>query len=160
MIKSKIYGMFTLGSLLLLTLLTSCKSNYANKMFEIYLNEPDKMISPNANIIPLGQYGTSYVACFHEKHEGDGHWIPTLRGYTIGEYWIRIPCPMTWICVYNQKTNELLHISDAYEAGWINDDDLLHIFYEYDQASEQFTGHDWQKSEEFIWDLERYRKKE
>ena len=118
------------------------------------------MISPNANIIPLGQYGTSYVACFHEKHEGDGHWIPTLRGYTIGEYWIRIPCPMTWICVYNQKTNELLHISDAYEAGWINDDDLLHIFYEYDQASEQFTGHDWQKSEEFIWDLERYRKKE
>ncbi len=158
MIKAKIYGIFTLGSLLLLTLLTSCKSNYANKMFEIYLNEPDKMISPNANIIPLGQYGTSYVACFHEKHEGDGHWIPTLRGYTIGEYWIRIPCPMTWICVYNQKTKELLHIRDAYEAGWINNDNLLHIFYEFDQASEKFTDHNLHKSEDFIWDLERYKK--
>ncbi len=156
MIKKVLF--ILLEGIISLSILASCKNDYANKMFEIYLNEPDKMISPNANIIPLGQYGTSYVACFHEKHGGDGH-IPTLHGYTIGEYWIRIPCPMTWICVYNQKTNELLHISDAYEAGWINDDDLLHIFYEYDQASEQFTGHDWQKSEEFMWDLERDRKK-
>ena len=159
MIKAKIYGMFTLGSLLLLTLLTSCKSNYANKMFEIYLNEPDRIVSSNADLIPLGRYGTSYVACFHEKHQGGG-FLDIITGCQIGKYYLRTPCPMTWICVYNQKTKELLHISDAYEAGWINDDDLLHIFYEYDQASEQFTGHDWQKSEEFIWDLERYRKKE
>ena len=36
---------------------------------------------------------------------------------------------------------------------------LCYKKYEYDQASEQFTGHDWQKSEEFMWDLERDRKK-
>ena len=59
---------------------------------------------------------------------------------------------------YNQKTKELLHIRDAYEAGWINNDNLLHIFYEFDQASEKFTDHNLHKSEDFIWDLERYKK--
>lgn len=147
-----------LGSVIGLGILVSCKNNYAEDMFEVYLNKPDKMISPNSDKIPLGIYGTSYVACFHEKHEGEGHFLDVMRSNTIGEYTIKIPCPMTWICVYNEQTEELVHISEAYELGWINDDNLLHIFYEYDQASEQLTDHDWHKSEEFVWDLERYKK--
>ncbi len=67
MIKKVIF--ILLEGIISLSILASCKNDYANKMFEIYLNEPDKMISPNANIIPLGQYGTSYVACFHENME-------------------------------------------------------------------------------------------
>ena len=155
MIKKVIF--ILLEGIISLSILASCKNDYANKMFEIYLNEPDKMISPNANIIPLGQYGTSYVACFHEKHEGGG-FLDIITGCQIGKYYLRTPCPMTWICVYNQKTKELLHIRDAYEAGWINNDNLLHIFYEFDQASEKFTDHNLHKSEDFIWDLERYKK--
>ena len=155
MIKKVIF--ILLEGIISLSILASCKNDYANKMFEIYLNEPDKMISPNANIIPLGQYGTSYVACFHEKHQGGG-FLDIITGCQIGKYYLRTPCPMTWICVYNQKTKELLHIRDAYEAGWINNDNLLHIFYEFDQASEKFTDHNLHKSEDFIWDLERYKK--
>lgn len=155
MIKKVLF--ILLEGIISLSILASCKNDYANKMFEIYLNEPDKMISPNANIIPLGQYGTSYVACFHEKHEGGG-FLDIITGCQIGKYYLRTPCPMTWICVYNQKTKELLHIRDAYEAGWINNDNLLHIFYEFDQASEKFTDHNLHKSEDFIWDLERYKK--
>ena len=155
MIKKVLF--ILLEGIISLSILASCKNDYANKMFEIYLNEPDRIVSSNADLIPLGRYGTSYVACFHEKHEGGG-FLDIITGCQIGKYYLRTPCPMTWICVYNQKTKELLHIRDAYEAGWINNDNLLHIFYEFDQASEKFTDHNLHKSEDFIWDLERYKK--
>ncbi len=144
---------------LILIFLTSCSNTYADDMFELYQKEQDKMISRNADIIPLGQYDKCNIACFHEKHgKYDGE-LPILTGYSIASYWIKTPCKMTWICAYNRFTEELVHISKAYEEKWISDEELLHIFYEYDQASEKFSDHSWHKSENFIWDLEEYRKK-
>ena len=155
--KRKLYGFIVIGTLFLLTLMTSCKNDYANEMFEIYQQSSDKMISTNADVIPLGQYKKCDVACFHEKHEGYDKLGISYVCY-VGEYCFGIPCIATWIVAYNRKTKELVHISDAYDLGWISNDDLLHIIYEFDQASEQLTNENWQKSENFVWDLEYYRK--
>lgn len=142
-----------------LLILTSCDNDYANKMFEMYKDDPDRMIFFEADIIPLGKYGKCKVACFHEKHEDGWNGIGIPFYIFVGPYSIRKPCTQTVIEVYNRSTKEMLYINDAYKLGWINDDDLLHIFYEYDQALDQLTGHDWHKSENFIWDLERYKDK-
>ncbi len=156
--KRKLYGFIVIGTLFLLTLMTSCKNDYANEMFEIYQQSSDKMISTNADVIPLGQYKKCDVACFHEKHEENIFLPDILTNCYVGEYCFDIPCKMTWIVAYNRKMKELVHISDAYDLGWISNDDLLHIIYEFDQASEQLTNENWQKSENFVWDLEYYRK--
>ncbi len=142
---------------LILTFLTSCSNTYADDMFELYQKEQDKMISRNADIIPLGQYEKCDVACFHEKHEGE-HILTVARCFVISSYVLPRPCGQTTIQVFNRSKNKLLGINEAYNEGWINDDILLHIFYEYDQASEKFSDHYWHKSENFIWDLEEYRK--
>ncbi len=151
------YGGIVLINLMLLVFLVSCKNDYANEMFEKYQLSSDKMVSNNADIIPLGQYKTCDVACFHEKHE-DGGRISILFNFYIGSYVVRKPCAQTVIMVYNRSTTEMDYIENAYKSGWISDDDLLHIIYEFDQASESLSKHDWQKSEEFVWDLDRYRK--
>lgn len=155
--KRKLYRFIVIGTLLLLTLMTSCKNDYAKEMFNIYQQSSEKMISTNADIIPLGQYKKCDVACFHEKHE-DGGRISILFNFYIGSYVVRKPCAQTVIMVYNRSTTKMDYIENAYKSGWINDDDLLHIIYEFDQASESLSKHDWQKSEEFVWDLEYYQK--
>ena len=81
MIKKVLF--ILLEGIISLSILVSCKNDYANKMFEIYLNEPDRIVSSNADLIPLGRYGTSYVACFHEKHEGGG-FLDIITGCQIG----------------------------------------------------------------------------
>ncbi len=157
--KRKLYRFIVIGTLLLLTLMTSCKNDYANEMFEIYQTKDfERIILRDADIIPLGQYKKCDVACFHEKHEENIFLPDILTNCYVGAYCFGIPCKMTWIVAYNRKMKELVHISDAYDLGWISNDDLLHIIYEFDRASEQFSYHDWQKSESFVWDLEYYRK--
>lgn len=157
MIKRKQFGIIVLINILFLTFMASCKNDYANEMFNIYQQSSDKMVSNNADIIPLGQYKKCDVACFHEKHE-DGGRISILFNFYIGSYVVRKPCAQTVIMVYNRSTTEMDYIENAYKSGWISDDDLLHIIYEFDQASESLSKHDWQKSDNFVWDLDRYRK--
>ncbi len=156
--KRKLYRFIVIGTLLLLTLMTSCKNDYANEMFEIYQTKDfERIILRDADIIPLGQYKKCDVACFHARH-GNSSQLDVLYGFYIKPYIVRKPCLQTVIMVYNRSTKKLDYIENAYEAGWISDDDLLHIIYEFDRASEQFSYHDWQKSENFVWDLEYYRK--
>lgn len=140
-----------------LSVFTSCKNNYAEEMFEILQQKNNNFMPLDSDKIPLGQYETCSVACFHIDHSGGGM-IDLARQINIGEYILSLPCYSTLIYVYNKQTKELLSISDAYDAGWINDDTLLHIFYEFDQSLELFSGHELHKSEDFVWDLEGYKK--
>ncbi|MDE5714768.1 MAG: hypothetical protein K2I42_01420 [Anaeroplasmataceae bacterium] len=158
MIKRKQFGIIVLINILFLTFMTSCKRDYANEMFEIYQTKDfERIILRDADIIPLGQYKKCDVACFHARHGNSGQ-LDVLYSFYIKPYIVRKPCLQTVIMVYNRSTTEMDYIQNAYKSGWISDDDLLHIIYKFDQASEQLSDHDWHKSENFVWDLEYYQK--
>ena len=151
----------TLGSLFSLMILTSCSTNYAHNMFELYKQKPDRSVSNDADVIPLGQYEVCDVACFHDKHEDAGGQISIPFYFYAGPYDFRKPCALTQIYVYNRTTEELEVLDTAYEKSWIGDDDLLQIIYEFDQASEKISNHpNWhRRSDDFDWNLERFRNK-